>query len=138
MPRYWIVVAAENHARRGVAGGFVQANHGKLAPMKRMQAGDGVLIYSPVATYGGKDKLQAFTAIGDILLGEAYQGEMGGGFTAYRRNVAWRVATGAPIDPLLGKLSFTRGSTNWGQRFRFGLFEIGQADFDLIAGAMAP
>ena len=32
----------------------------------------------------------------------------------------------------------TRGITNWGQRFRFGLFEIPEQDFEIISAAMDP
>ena len=33
-------------------------------------------------------------------------------------------------------LSFTRGTPNWGQAFRYGLFRIDEADFACIAQAM--
>jgi len=33
--RYWIVVVSKDHIARGVAGGFMQANHGKEGPLKR-------------------------------------------------------------------------------------------------------
>ena len=39
-----IAVASAAHARRGrdnPAGGFMQVGHGKLAPLKRIKAGDG-------------------------------------------------------------------------------------------------
>lgn len=138
MSRFWIVVAAQDHAHKGRDGGFVQANHGKLAPMRRMQPGDGVVIYSPVVEYRGVERLQAFTAIGRVKPGEPYQGVMGGDFVAYRRDVAWEHAEAAPIRPMLEQLSFTRGITNWGQRFRFGLFEIPEQDFEIISAAMDP
>src|ERR1700722_10442481 len=50
--RYWIVVASKDHIARGVAGGFVQANHGKAGPLKRMHVNDGVICYSSKQTYG--------------------------------------------------------------------------------------
>jgi hypothetical protein len=64
MTKYWIVVASAEHVRRGHAGGFIQAGHGKEAPLRRMRRGDGIVCYSPTETLGGKDRLQAFTAIG--------------------------------------------------------------------------
>ncbi len=137
MPRYWMVVAAADHASRGRAGGFIQANHGKFGPIRRMQPGDGVIIYSPTSEYRGTEKLQAFTQIGVIKPGEPYQGFMGDGFVPFRRDVDWREAKAAPIRPLLEELSFTRGLTSWGQKFRFGMFEIGAEDFELISRAMA-
>jgi hypothetical protein len=134
MTRYWIAVASAEHARRGKAG-FMQVNHGKEAPLRRVLPGDGVAYYSPTVTFGGKDKLQAFTMIGRVKPGDIYAGEMGG-WTAHRRDVAWVEAEDAPIAPLLEDLDFTKGKTNWGYQLRFGLFEISQHDFELIARAM--
>jgi hypothetical protein len=134
MTKHWIAVASAEHVRRGKAG-FMQVNHGKEAPLKRISPGDGVVYYSPTQTFGGKDKLQAFTLIGRVKPGEIYPGEMGG-WTAYRRDVEWRDANDAPIAPLLDKLDFTKGRTNWGYQMRFGLFEISAHDYGLIAKAM--
>ncbi|MDR3474895.1 MAG: EVE domain-containing protein [Devosia sp.] len=133
--RYWVAVASAEHARRGGEAGFMQVNHGKAAPLRRLAPGDGVAYYSPAATMGGKDKLQAFTLIGHIRPGEIYEGEMGG-WTAHRRDVDWLEAHDAPIAPLLDELEFTRGKSNWGYQLRFGLFEISRHDFELIADAM--
>jgi hypothetical protein len=134
MTKHWIAVASAEHARRGKAG-FMQVNHGKAAPLKRIHPGDGVAYYSPTITFGGKDKLQAFTLIGRVKDGEIYQGEMGD-WVAHRRDVDWAAADDAPIAPLLDQLDFTAGKTNWGYQLRFGLFEISAHDFDLIAAAM--
>jgi hypothetical protein len=112
--KYWIGVAAANHIARGRAGGFMQVNHGKQAPLKRLQAGDVICYYSPVEEFGGKQSLKAFTAIGLVKSGEPYQGDMGGGFMPYRRN-------------------FTKSKTSWGYQFRFGLFDIPEEDMQLIA-----
>lgn len=134
MERYWIAVASAEHARRGKAG-FMQVNHGKAAPLRRISPGDGVVYYSPTETFRGKDKLQAFTLIGRVKPGEIYQGEMGG-WTAYRRDVDYVNADEAPIAPLLDRLEFTQGKANWGYKMRFGLFEISAHDFGIIADAM--
>jgi len=136
-PRNWICVASAEHVRRGVAGGFMQVNHGKAAPLKRIRPGDRVIYYSPSEVMRVADGLQSFTAIGTVKEGEPYQGEMGGGFTPFRRDVAWRQARETPIRPLLGRLEFTVGKPNWGAPFRYGLVEIGEADFRLIEQAMA-
>lgn len=61
---------------------------------------------------------------------------MGGDFTPWRRNVDYADSHDAPIAPLLDHLDFTRGNRNWGYQMRFGLFEITEADFRLIAEAM--
>ncbi len=64
--KYWITVVSKDHIERGVAGGFMQANHGKAGPIRRMHTGDWVVFYSPKETYAGKEPLQAFTAIGRV------------------------------------------------------------------------
>jgi hypothetical protein len=134
--KYWIGVAAANHIARGKAGGFMQVNHGKEAPLKRLRPGDIIAYYSPVRDYGGKDSLKAFTALGVVKEGVPYQGEMGNGFVAFRRDVSWLDATDALIAPLLQSMSFTKGQSHWGYKFRFGLFEIEEGDMNLTANAM--
>lgn len=136
MPNYWIAVASAAHVRRGRAEGFMQVGHGKAAPLKRIKPGDGVVYYSPTVTLGGNDTLQAFTAIGTVKDGEPYQDDMGGGFKAYRRDVTWVECKETPIRPLLDRLEFTAGKSNWGYQLRFGLFPISENDFRLIAKAM--
>ena len=136
MSAYWIAVASAEHVRRGRKDGFMQVNHGKAAPLRRVKPGDGIVYYSPTTILGEKDGLQAFTAIGTVREGEPYQGEMGGGFTPFRRDVEWMAAAEAPIKPLLDRLDFTAGKSNWGYQLRFGLFPVSAADFALIAEAM--
>jgi EVE domain len=136
MSAYWVAVASAEHVRRGRSEGFMQVSHGKGAPLKRIKPGDGVVYYSPTVKLGGTDKLQAFTAIGIVNDREPYRGDMGKGFTPYRRDVDWAKADEAPIRPLLDSLEFTAGKPNWGYQLRFGLFAISAADFCLIARAM--
>jgi len=136
MTGYWIAVASAEHVRRGRREGFMQVSHGKAVPLRRIKAGDRVVYYSPTVTLGGKDRLQAFTAIGTVKEGEPYVFDMGNGFKPYRRDVAWAHANEAPIEPLLDRLEFTAGKRNWGYQLRFGLFAISAADFHLIAEAM--
>ena len=114
----------------------MQVNHGKAAPLRRIKPGDGIVYYSPSTVLGEKDGLQSFTAVGTVREGEPYQGDMGGGFTPFRRDVDWAKAEEAPIKPLLDRLDFTTGKTNWGYQLRFGLFAISAEDFSLIAGTM--
>ncbi len=132
----WIAVASANHVARGRAEGFMQVNHGKASPLKRMHPGDMICYYSPMNEFGGTEKLRAFTAIGKIRTGDIYQGDMGGGFTPFRRDVNWFPSQLAMIEPMLQKLDFTKGKTNWGYQMRFGLFEIGATDMAFIAQAM--
>jgi hypothetical protein len=135
--RNWIVVASADHAQRGQAAGFMQACHGKAAPLRRVRPADLIACYSPTTAFRGKDKLRAFTAIGVARDGEPYQFDMGGGFRPFRRDVAWLAAQTAPIQPLLDRLEFTSGSRNWGYQFRFGLFAISDHDMEVIAEAMS-
>jgi hypothetical protein len=136
MTGHWVAVASAEHVRRGRREGFMQVSHGKAAPLKRIKPGDRVVYYSPTVTLGGKDKLQAFTAIGTVKEGEPYVFGMGNGFKPYRRDVAWAHVNEAPVEPLLDRLEFTAGKRNWGYQLRFGLFPISTADFRLIAEAM--
>ncbi|MDQ1159036.1 hypothetical protein QE385_003363 [Sphingomonas sp. SORGH_AS 950] len=104
--RHWIAVASAEHVALGRSLGFMQVCHGKAAPLRRLTPGDGVIYYSPVSRFGGKDRLQAFTGIGTVADGMPYQVEMAPGFTPWRRNVHWRAAHETPIHPLLGDLAF--------------------------------
>jgi hypothetical protein len=132
----WIGVASANHVARGQDGGFMQVCHGKHAPIARIQPGDTVIYYSPSTEMGGGEKLQSFTAAGIVRPGEAYLFDMGSGFTPYRRDVEWFETRPAPITPLLDRLELTRGKTNWGYGFRFGVVRISDHDCDLILKAM--
>ena len=132
----WIAVASADHVRRGVADSIMQVCHGKAAPLRRVNPGDRVVYYSPTTAFRGADKLQAFTAYGRVKEGAPYAFDMGGGFVPYRRDVAWERMEVTPIRPLLRVLAFTSGDRNWGYKLRFGLFEIGEGDMDLIEAAM--
>ena len=136
MSRNWVAVASAEHVRLGRSRGFMQVCHGKAAPLRRIQPGDGVVYYSPTNVFRGNDGLQSFTAIGVVRDGSPYQADMGGGFTPFRRDVDWRAAEEVPIKPLLGRLQFTTAKRNWGFQLRFGLFEISASDMAMIADAM--
>lgn len=135
--KYWLAVASAEHVRKGKALGFMQVNHGKAAPLRRVKPGDGIIYYSPTTRYGEKDGLQTFTAIGTVRAGEPYQGDMGNGFQPFRRDVDWEDCGEAPIAPLLAALDLTAGKANWGYQLRFGLIEISERDFIAIRRAMA-
>ncbi|WP_434724011.1 EVE domain-containing protein [Mesorhizobium sp. RIZ17] len=136
MSTFWIAVASAEHVRIGRQDGFMQVNHGKAAPLRRIKPGDGIAYYSPSTVLGEKDGLQSFTAIGTVRQGDVYEGVMGGGFTPARRDVDWREAREVPIKPLLDQLDFTASKSNWGYQLRFGLFEISKHDFRLIGETM--
>ena len=132
----WIAVACAEHVGRGRAEGFMQVCHGKAAPLKRLRAGDRVVYYSPSTEFGGKDRLQSFTAFGEVLGRSPYAFDMGGGFVPFRRDVDWLAVRETPIQPMLDRLEFSRGQKNWGYQLRFGLFELSRHDMDLISAAM--
>lgn len=134
--RYWIGVASRDHVIKGVEEGFCQLCHGKSNPLKRLTPSDWIVYYSPRTGMNNGDTVQAFTAIGQVLEGEAYRFDMGDEFTPYRRDVRFVAAQEAPIRPLLDHLSFIKNKQSWGYVFRFGLLEIPECDFQRIAAAM--
>ena len=136
MTACWVAVASAEHVAIGRAQGFMQVGHGKGAPLKRLHAGDRVAYYSPVRVFGTKEACQAFTAVGVVRDERVYQGDMGGGFHPFRKDVDWLPSQEADIRPLLQALSFTQGKTNWGYAFRFGLLKVTEADMDVIIQAM--
>jgi len=136
IPRYWVVTASADHARVGQELGMVQACHGKSTPLRRMRAGDGVVIYAPRDRFAGGRPLQAFVALGLVADDRVWQADMAGGFRPFRRAVHWWPARMAPIRPLLPVLDLTRGEAQWGMAFRFGLRALTAADFARIAAAM--
>jgi hypothetical protein len=66
-PTTWVIVASRDHARRGLEDGFVMANHGKRAPLARMNVGDGILIYSPKTAHPDGDQLRAIVIVGEVI-----------------------------------------------------------------------
>lgn len=136
MTKYWCGVVSREHIQLGVQGKFCQVCHGKRAPLARMKVGDGIVFYSPLMQFQGKEKCQRFTAIGTVTGEETYLFQMTPSFVPYRRDVTYQPCTEAPIRPLLDRLSFTAGLSSWGYKFRFGHFEITEADFLLIAQYM--
>ena len=141
MSRNWLAVASAEHVEIGRNEGFMQVCHGKATPLRRVQPGDRVVYYSPNRIYTpshasrGKDRLQAFTAIGTVKDGGLYQADMGFGFHPFRRDVAWHDADPAPLAALKDALSFAQ-EENWGYRLRRGLIEISDADMTEIASVM--
>jgi len=135
---FWIAVASGRHASEGRAGGFAQLGHGKAATIMPLSAGDWLVYYSPRSELEGGERLQAFTAIGQIVSEEPYEAKARDGFRPYRMDMKYRKsARPASIRPLLSRLSLTadRGS-HWGIPFRQSRIEISRADFRKIARAM--
>jgi len=134
--RYWITVVSKDHIQRGVAGGFMQANHGKAGSLRKLRKKDWVIFYSPKLKFEGDEKLQSFTAIGQVADEELYQFQMDECFMPYRRNMNFFPCDEVPIIPLIGSLDFIENKKSWGYRFRFGFLEIDQHDFELIKNQM--
>jgi predicted RNA-binding protein len=130
--KYWITVVSKDHLQRGVTGGFMQANHGKQGPLKRIKEGDWVIFYSSKLTMNGDEKLQAFTAIGQASDNEIYQHKMSDDFIPYRRNIRFYDCKEVSIIPLINDLEFIPNKQSWGYPFRLGFFEIGEHDFKLL------
>ncbi|UFH57085.1 EVE domain-containing protein [Spirosoma sp. KNUC1025] len=130
--RYWIAVASKDHVMRGVAGGFMQANHGKKAPLLRIKPNDWVVFYSPKQVLERDEKCQSFTAIGQVRDDDIYQVELADDFAPFRRNVTFFLGKDVSILPLINTLDFIQNKKSWGYPFRVGFFEIGKKDFDLI------
>ena len=133
---YWIIVASKDHLQRGISGGFIQANHGKSASLKRMHAGDWVIFYSPKLEFEKPEKLQCFTAICRIVDENIYQYDLGGEFVPFRRNVQFFTAKDVSILPLVNELTFIKDKAHWGAPFRFGTLQIPEQHFKLIAEKM--
>ena len=141
MIRNWLAVASAEHVEIGRIGGFMQVCHGRATPLRRVRPGDRVVYYSPNRIYTpshaqrGKDRLQAFTALGTVRNGTVYQADMGFGFRPFRRDVEWHDAGIAPLAMLQPHLALTQ-ERNWGYRLRRGLVEIAADDMAAIAEAM--
>jgi len=136
MTKYWIIVASKNHVMRGVSLGIAQASHGKRSGLSRMHAGDGIVYYSAKTRYEGGEPLKAFTALGFIADEEIYQVEESPDFKPFRRKVNYAATRDVAAPPLINDLSFIRNKKAWGYVMRFGLIEIPEKDFRLIAQKM--
>ena len=134
--RFWIGVASRDHVNVAVKGAFLQLNHGEKAPLGRLKAGDGVIMYSPRIAYPEGERLQAFTAIGTVVTGNVYQVEVTSHFKPHRVDVQFVPSREAHIKPLVEHLSFITRKSRWGAAFRFGLVQVPARDFALIAERM--
>lgn len=137
---HWIVVASLDHVGAAVAGGFIQAGHGKRSAVARLHPGDRLVCYCAKRVFGGDEPYRRFVGLGTVAEGEVYVGEMAGtDFTPHRRAVDYdRDAHPAEVEPLREGLSFVTDSRHWGYAYRRGLFAVAAADFALIERAMRP
>ena len=135
--RYWVNTVSRDHVQAAVAGGFTQADHGKDTRLKRLNKGDLLVFYSPKTKLKGGRPLQAFTALGEVIGTEPYQVEMTSDFHPWRLKMDFKKENEIPVRPILNDLEFIKDKEKWGLPFRRGLFEINQADFEVIAKAMS-
>jgi predicted RNA-binding protein len=136
MTRFWLAAISKEHICMGVEGGFIQVCHGKKGPLAKMKKGDFILVYSSKSRMNDGEKLQKFTAIGQIISDEVYQFQMYPDFVPFRKNVQYFDSEETSIIPLIDDLNFIRNKKQWGYPFRFGLLEISEHDFGLIASKM--
>ena len=132
----WIKVISKEHTQLAVNGNFMQACHGKQAPLIRMTKGDYVIIYSSKFTMDGNEKLQAFTAVGQVIDNDIYQFQMNENFKPFRSNIEFLKSVECYIAPLINDLEFIPNKKKWGYPFRFGFLEITEKDFNLITSKM--
>lgn len=137
-PRFWVNTVSLDHVRIGVAGGFVQADHGAPTRLRWLRRGDSIVMYSPRVGMRAGAAVQAFTALGTILDDEPVQVRLGPDVEPWRRQVSWQPCAAADVRPLLENLTFVVDKGQWGFPFRRGLFRIDAGDFGRIAAAMAP
>ena len=63
-------MASKDHVEKGIHGNFMQACHGKAAPLQGLKIDDWVIYYSSKLEFGSEKKTQAFIAI-DRIVGES-------------------------------------------------------------------
>ena len=134
--KYWINTVSRDHVNIGKTNGIIQANHGKMAPLKRLGVGDKVVYYSPKTKFDGGEPLKAFTAIAEISDEDIYQVELSDNFKPFRRKAKYENCNEFKIESLIENLSFIEDKKKWGYMFRFGLFEITEQDFNIIYSKM--
>jgi hypothetical protein len=136
--RFWINTISLEHVGLGVAGGFVQADHGAPTRLRWLRRDDWIVMYSPREGMRAGAAVQAFTALGVITDDEPYQVRLGPDVEPWRRRVRWHPCSAVDVRPLLDDLAFVIDKKQWGYPFRRGLFRIDGTDFARIALTMAP
>jgi hypothetical protein len=120
--RHWVIVVSREHARRGVDGGFVMANHGKRPPLARMSPGDGILIYSPTTSYPRGEPLRAITIVGEVTGEEPEPSDVIP--SGFRRAASLREIEPLPLEEIREHLPVSR--------LRFGFLELDAVNAEAI------
>lgn len=134
MDKHWLGVVSRSHVERAVGGGFAQLCHGRAAPLRRMAAGDWLVYYSATAEMGGGERVQAFTALGQLVDERVYEVDVGDG-RACRRNVRYESVGQVPLASLAAELHLT-AHPHWGFALRRGHLPLDAHDFAIIAQAL--
>lgn len=134
MSRGWLGVVSAAHVRRGVELGIAQINHGKRAPLARMNTGDTLVYYSPTEQRGDRTPYQRFTAAGAFPDDHIWQADEGS-FMPYRRRIEYFETTPVSLVSLRSQLRLTQ-EPNWGYQLRFGLIPLDPHDLHTIIEAM--
>ncbi len=132
---YLIGVVHRAQAEMARSFGVVAFSHGREAPVRRLAQGDRVILYAPKTDFEGAP-VQAFVAHATVTGAAPYEKAWDGEITAWVRDAAYDAVTEVPVRPFLDALSFVRDPKHWGMAFRQGKFEIPEADYRLIAGAL--
>jgi hypothetical protein len=135
-PRFWVNTVSLDHVLGAVEGGFTQADHGSAARLRRLQAGDGMVFYSPRTSLQNGKPVQQFTAIAIITGVEPYQVTVSEDFHPWRQAVRFEKSDPVDARSLVAQLSFIADPVHWGLPFRRGLFGIPESDYRVIAKAM--
>ena len=98
------------------------ANHGKRAPLSRMQEGDRIVIYSPTTTFPKGAPLRAVTIVGIVTGTEPEPSDVIPG--GYRRRADLHEIEPLPLDQIRDCFPTSR--------LRFGCFELPPADADRL------
>ncbi len=117
-PTTWVIVASRDHARRGLAEGFIMANHGKRAPLARMRRNDSILIYSPKTSHPDGDPLRAITIVGVVTGQEPEPSDLIA--NGFRRRASLREIEPLTLDRVRDHLPTSK--------LRFGCFALTPGD----------
>lgn len=120
----WVIVVAQDHARRGLEHGFIMTNHGKRAPLARMSVGDGILIYSPRTRFTNGEPLKAITIVGEVTGKEPTESPVING--GYCLAASLREIAPLALDRIRDQLPISR--------LRFGCFALDTKAAQMIWG----
>ncbi|HEY1134526.1 MAG TPA: hypothetical protein VGE77_08100 [Nocardioides sp.] len=136
-PVGWVCVISRADALAAIATGVLCLGPTGESRLRRMQLGDGVVVYSPREGRRTGAPVRRFTAVGTVTGVAAYQGD-GVEPEDWCRAVDLAETGGeVPVADLLARLRFVRDEPGWGVVFRPGFLEVGIEDVEVVRAAMA-